>query len=196
MSSSAGLTLIHAAALVPAPWKNGGGVTREIAAGPDGAALDAFDWRLSVADVGRSGAFSRFDGIDRTLVLLAGGGMLLHAADGITHTLSQPLDMAAFAGETPIEASLTGGPTRDFNVMMRRGRARAIVCGERQPAAWTLGANPTFLHCVTGTMRATVRNQSFTLAAGDTLRIDPGKETRCAIECAEASWLRIDILPA
>ncbi|MEC4600651.1 HutD family protein, partial [Burkholderia vietnamiensis] len=51
---------IRGAALVASPWKNGGGVTREIAAYPPGAALDAFAWRVSVADVGAGGPFSRF----------------------------------------------------------------------------------------------------------------------------------------
>jgi environmental stress-induced protein Ves len=35
---------------VPAtPWKNGGGVTREIAVHPQGAGFDDFVWRLSMA---------------------------------------------------------------------------------------------------------------------------------------------------
>ncbi|MBN3819399.1 HutD family protein, partial [Paraburkholderia sp. Se-20369] len=34
-------TMMRAADLVASPWKNGGGVTREIAAFPPGAALDA-----------------------------------------------------------------------------------------------------------------------------------------------------------
>ncbi|RAC78746.1 HutD family protein, partial [Burkholderia multivorans] len=83
--------LIRAADLVASPWKNGGGVTREIAAGfpeaghadapgadaPGAGALDTFVWRVSVADVGAAGPFSRFDGVDRTLVLLSGAGMTL-----------------------------------------------------------------------------------------------------------------------
>ncbi|MDP1908248.1 MAG: HutD family protein, partial [Hyphomicrobium sp.] len=31
------------------PWKNGGGETTEIAISPEGAALDSFDWRVSMA---------------------------------------------------------------------------------------------------------------------------------------------------
>ena len=45
------MKLIRGASLVPKPWKNGGGVTREIDAEPNGAALDAFTWRLSIANV-------------------------------------------------------------------------------------------------------------------------------------------------
>ena len=54
------------------PWKNGGGITREIAASPDGAALDAFDWRVSMAEVAAAGPFSRFEGVDRILTVLTG----------------------------------------------------------------------------------------------------------------------------
>ncbi|MBJ9881917.1 HutD family protein, partial [Burkholderia cenocepacia] len=88
--------LIRAADLVASPWKNGGGVTREIGAFPPGAALDAFAWRVSVADVGTAGPFSRFDGIDRTLVLLSGAGMTLAEAGGTRHVLDAPLARADF----------------------------------------------------------------------------------------------------
>lgn len=56
------LSLIRAEQLVASPWKNGGGVTREIAAQPPGASLDGFAWRVSVADVAQPGPFSRFPG--------------------------------------------------------------------------------------------------------------------------------------
>ncbi|WP_223217566.1 HutD/Ves family protein [Paraburkholderia phenoliruptrix] len=128
-SASAGaVTLIRAAQLVASPWKNGGGVTREVAAHPADAGLDTFVWRVSVADVARAGPFSRFAGIDRTLVLLAGAGMLLDEvqsdAAATTHALTQPLDVARFAGEARIDARLVDGATRDFNLMVRRGFAQ------------------------------------------------------------------------
>src|SRR5690348_16103916 len=59
------------------PWKNGGGETVEVTIAPEGASLDAFDWRVSMARVASSGPFSRFPGVDRTLAVLAGGGMRL-----------------------------------------------------------------------------------------------------------------------
>jgi hypothetical protein len=38
------MTLIRGADLVAAPWKNSGGITREVAAYPQGAGLDTFVW--------------------------------------------------------------------------------------------------------------------------------------------------------
>ena len=112
--------------IAPTPWKNGGGATREIACWPAGTGLDSFDWRISVATIAADGAFSVFSGIDRSITLLSGDGVLLHGEHG-THRLDQPLVPFAFAGETPIRATLLGGASEDFNVMTRRGRCRADV---------------------------------------------------------------------
>ncbi|HET9444908.1 MAG TPA: HutD family protein [Steroidobacteraceae bacterium] len=103
------------------PWKNGGGTTRDIVTAPPGASLDTFDWRLSLAQVDRDGPFSRFDNVDRTLVLLS-GAMTLHEGERQIHLArNEPF---AFAGERAIEATVGGGATLDFNVMTRRGRAK------------------------------------------------------------------------
>jgi environmental stress-induced protein Ves len=109
---------------VARPWKNGGGTTRDIAVSPSGASLDTFDWRLSLAQVDRDGPFSRFDNVDRTLVLLS-GAMTLHERDRrIDLVRNQPF---AFEGERALEATVGGGSTLDFNVMTRRGRASHIA---------------------------------------------------------------------
>lgn len=109
------------------PWKNGGGVTREIAAAPNDAVLDRFDWRLSVAEVAQDGPFSAFEGIDRTIVLWRGAGMTLHGADGLEHRLDRVGIPFAFPGEARVAARLIDGPTLDLNVMTRRGTWRADV---------------------------------------------------------------------
>ena len=102
------------------PWKNGGGQTTEIAMHPPGAALDAFAWRVSVADVEQDGPFSRFAGIDRTLVLLAGAGMRL-TGDGEPLELRTPLRAGQLFRRPNRRCSLVDGPVRDFNLMVRRG---------------------------------------------------------------------------
>jgi uncharacterized protein len=113
-------------ALPRQPWKNGCGTTREIAMTPAGASLADFTWRVSVAEIERAGAFSVFPGIDRVIVLLSGAGVRLRGGS-IDHRLACPLEPFAFAGETPLEATLLGQPSRDLNVMTRRGVAYADV---------------------------------------------------------------------
>ena len=129
--------LIQYASLRPTQWKNGGGVTTELAMSPPGAGLDDFDWRVSLASIAEDGPFSQFPGVDRTLVLVAGDGVLLDFGDErVVLSPSEPL--VEFAGEDPVHATISGPisgqPTLDFNVLTRRGRYRHriepfVVCG-------------------------------------------------------------------
>ncbi|QGZ63006.1 HutD/Ves family protein [Paraburkholderia acidisoli] len=177
------LTVLRGADLVASPWKNGGGVTREIAAGSStsagSASLDTFAWRVSVADVAQAGPFSRFAGVDRTLVLLEGAGMLLHEARDEsgdaekTYALETPLDIARFRGEASISARLIDGPTRDFNLMVRREAARGTLDVWRDNATRSVQAQTVLLYCAQGEQRIRVDGElEVQLATGDTLRID------------------------
>ena len=113
-------------ALAPRPWKNGGGSTREIACWPPGAGLDDFDWRVSIASVAASGPFSRFAGVDRTIMLLKGDGLRLQAP-GLDHRLDTLHAPFAFSGDTALDCTLLGGESTDLNAMGRRTRGRAGV---------------------------------------------------------------------
>ncbi|HEY0211424.1 HutD family protein [Acerihabitans sp.] len=110
-------------------WRNGGGETREIISCPPDAGAEpaAFAWRASIATIDRDGAFSSFPGVDRIIALLEGDGVLLDNAAGGTHALTRPGVPHAFAGEDRISARLAGGPSRDFNIMIRRQERRARV---------------------------------------------------------------------
>ena len=164
--------LIRAADLVASPWKNGGGVTREIGAFPPGAALDAFAWRVSVADVGAAGPFSRFDGVDRTLVLLSGAGMTLAEEGGARHVLDAPLARADFAGETAIDATLHDGATRDFNLMTRRSAARGSVDVWPEGTHRVERADTVLLFCATGAVGVEIDGAHYALQEMDTLQLD------------------------
>ena len=113
--------LVRSRDLVRVPWKNGGGTTADVAIHPPGAAFDGFDWRISMADVASDGPFSRFPGIDRTLVLAQGCDLTL-TIEGTSHRLAEPGDVLAFPGEAETLGSLGHGPIRDINIMTRRGR--------------------------------------------------------------------------
>ena len=116
----------------PQPWKNGAGVTREVAVGPEGAGAGDFDWRFSLAEVERNAPFSAFPGIDRCIVLLRGDGMRLRSDRGdLDHRLDQPLTPFHFSGDTTLSATLLGRPSSDFNVMTRRGAWTCEVTAHR-----------------------------------------------------------------
>ncbi len=131
------MKLIPADAMRRMPWKNGGGVTTEIAIAPEGATLDTFDWRISTAQVDAAGPFSRFAGIDRSLAVIAGGRLTMHRADGDVVSLAPGEAPTRFPGEVDIHATLDA-PLSDFNVMTRRdtwahhAESITLVAGERR----------------------------------------------------------------
>ncbi|WP_421937458.1 HutD family protein [Phenylobacterium sp.] len=120
------LTLLRAADRAAVPWKNGGGVTREVAAWPPGSGFDDFAWRVSMAEVREDGPFSSFPGIDRVLTVLE-GAMRLTIQDAGVFDLSSRSAPLAFDGGVLTSAQLTAGPVLDLNVMTRRGAAFARV---------------------------------------------------------------------
>lgn len=120
------------AQLHASPWKNGGGVTREIACHPPNANMQDFDWRISIAHIARDGDFSVFAGVDRVITLLEGGGVQLSSADGsaddsVLHALDTPLQPFAFSGDAAVHGRLLNGDCHDLNVMTRRGVCQAEV---------------------------------------------------------------------
>src|ERR1700760_358654 len=96
------LSILRASERKAVPWKNGGGVTHEIAAQPPGADMSSFDWRISSAVGASEGPFSVFEGIDRTLLVLSGEGLAL-TIDGAPPIVLTPLSPPLpFPGDTPV----------------------------------------------------------------------------------------------
>ncbi|MFD4661017.1 HutD family protein [Kitasatospora sp. NPDC058444] len=126
MTSSERFQVLRASERPATAWLNGGGVTREVAGFPAGAGLDAFDWRVSLADVASAGPFSAFPGIDRVITLVEGPGMAL-TVDGTERLVDEPFRPFAFSGDATTDCRLLAGPVVDFNVMTRRGRVEAAV---------------------------------------------------------------------
>jgi uncharacterized protein len=135
------LRIIRARDCRSTPWKNGGGSTTEIAAEPSGASLDTFDWRISMAHVAADGPFSAFPGIDRTLVVIKGSGLVLTIAGGTPVTLAYGSDPISFAGDIATSARLIEGEIVDLNVMTRRRRFSHELRRVAQPAACDFDGN-------------------------------------------------------
>ncbi|MEV6583138.1 HutD family protein [Streptomyces sp. NPDC051582] len=125
-------------------WKNGGGVTREIAAWPEGSALADFGWRISLAEVASDGPFSAFPGVDRILTLAEGAGMDLTVA-GARRLVDERYAPQEFPGDAPTDCLLLDGPVVNFNVMYRRDRVRAGTAVVRGTLALTATPGETLL---------------------------------------------------
>lgn len=104
------------------PWKNGQGLTEEVAACPQGCTVETFDWRISIAHVGSDGPFSAFPGVDRSIALLDGDGLRLDLPGDKSTLLTPGGEPFAFPGEWAVSSRNGGGDTIDLNIMTRRGR--------------------------------------------------------------------------
>ncbi|MCW5723308.1 MAG: HutD family protein [Devosia sp.] len=138
------MRILRRADHVAVPWKNGGGITREIALAPDPAGTSDFLWRVSIASVRAPGPFSRFDGIERTIAVLFGNGIRLCHANGEEIMLTTTSPPYRFDGASPIFADVVAGETTDLNAMSRRG---AYTHAMRRLSI----AEPTDFHCTADT---------------------------------------------
>jgi len=121
--------ILRAADRRAVPWKNGGGLTREVAAHPPQSDLGNFDWRVSLAEVHRGGPFSSFPGIDRHMAVISGRLELSISGRDVV-SLSSDTAPLCFPGEVAVYAEPHAEPATDLNVMTRRGgfTARLTRC--------------------------------------------------------------------
>lgn len=136
------MEIIRYAELKAQPWRNGGGVTREVAqgrlsaagagAGPAVRVQDtaptqdtawvqdaAWDWRVSIAELTKAGPFSHFPGMDRVLTVIE-GDLLLLQVDGAEHPLEKYRPFR-FSGDADSAGALPTGDIRNLNVIARNG---------------------------------------------------------------------------
>lgn len=188
------MRILRAAEYRSMPWKNGGGVTTEIAVSPTGAGLDDFDWRVSMARVESSGPFSQFAGIDRTLAVLEGEGIVLEIAGYPPTSINRASALFSFPADVQSSATLIGGPITDLNVMTRRSRMRHSV--ERlsisTPAEIRTEAGTTLILCLNG--EVTVPGaEPVRLGALDTLIAGPDSASLLARPAHDATLFVIRI---
>ena len=160
------------------PWKNGGGVTHEIATGDTAAPGQAWGWRLSLAEVAQDGPFSLFPGIDRIIAVIEGAGMDLLHADGAVTAL-EPFQAVRISGDEALSSRLRGGGVRDMNVMVLRDLFKATLEIWQGPRAADLACGDgeiLIVHALEG--RCSLRSDGgkrYDLTLSETL-IHEGKE--------------------
>lgn len=150
-------------------WKNGGGVTTELLLEPkeDGTAL----WRLSIAEVAKSGPFSDFAGYARTIMLIDGSGFVLDFEGQPSKRLDRRFEPFPFDGAWKTDCTLIDGPVRDFNLMAAREAGRAVLTVAQLELDGDLQIGPAgtvVFHALVG--EVTISGHA--LPEGDTLRID------------------------
>ena len=163
----------RAAGRAEVPWRNGGGITREVAAWPPGTGSADFDWRISIASVTRGGPFSLFPGVDRELAVL--DGVLRLSVEGRPEVAVRPGSQPVrFPGDVPCAGDPDGAPVTDLNVMARRGKQSshiAWIAVERQNVVRALAARTFVLAVDPVTLIA--RGLAYQLHAQDLAELQP-----------------------
>jgi environmental stress-induced protein Ves len=118
--------------LIAQPWRNGRGITRELARGADTGREPA--WRVSIAEITSDGEFSSFEGFERVLTVVDGTRLVLEV-DGVPNVLGKA-DPFRFDGAAATRAMLPDGPVQVLNLFTER----ATCCGEVSVGAVASGA--------------------------------------------------------
>lgn len=109
--------VVQAEEVTPQAWRNGGGTTRELLAWPN---VNAWQVRISRADIDADGPFSSFPGIKRWFAVLSGKGVELQFKDR-RRTISIQDEVFPFDGQDAPFCRLIDGSTRDLNLMVQGG---------------------------------------------------------------------------
>lgn len=184
-------SLIETSTLPLQAWKNGRGVTTEIAIHPPGADFKKNDflWRISSALITGDTAFSHFAGYNRLLFLLSGHGLILNK----TKTLITG-ETYRFLGEDSIDCSVVKGHVLDLGIIFDRHRYRSemdLVAIEK-PTEMKFERGTYFLKGLTCGLRI----ENWVVPATDLLRIDAPDSGLVHAEKYPAKILKISIREA
>ena len=180
MSPSAGgiqLTALDPAGYRHMPWKNGGGVTVDIAVamlpGFAAGSWEGIVWRFSRTAIVTPGAFSDLSGYDRELALVSGAGLVLETTAGEID-VRQPFKPVRFAGETSIISRLEAGPVEVVNLIGDRTRVSIDLSCLADGAEIAYPAGVHIVYAATGSCELSINGETCAVAAGHAMRIDAG----------------------
>jgi uncharacterized protein len=169
------MIILRESSYLPVPWKNGGGMTREILRVPPEPT--AFDWRLSLASIDTPGPFSAFEGYQRTLVLVRGAGIELDFGQHGRAILRAPGQMVVFDGAWSTGCTLLDGPSSDLNLIVSRERTESSSRSlqlEQAQLIQTAGWTETLVCCIAGSVRLTnTAGEMQDLTGADVARCSP-----------------------
>lgn len=113
------------------PWKNGRGVTLEIAREP--AIGEEFAWRLSLAQIDADCDFSPYPGYRRALVLVTGTSLRLQFTGHGSCSLGAVRRGTRFQGDWQTHCAVPRGSCTDLSLIVRNGSAARPACIVRAP---------------------------------------------------------------
>jgi uncharacterized protein len=119
--------LIKASSLREGRWRNGMGVSWDIASDPPAETSPEFGWRFAIARIDGDVPFSHYPDTDRIFTLIEGGGLDLDFAGGETLAVHRLFVPHPYACDVDTFCRLRAGPCRALNLFLKRGRWEAAV---------------------------------------------------------------------
>jgi len=160
------------------PWKNGGGVTIDIAVamlpGFAPGSWEGIVWRFSRTAIVTPGAFSDLSGYDRELALVSGEGLVLGTPVGEID-VRQPFKPVRFAGETSIVSRLEAGPVEVVNLIGDRSRVSIDLSCLAGTAMIARRPGVHIVYAATSSCEVAIDAKACKVAAGHAVRIDAGE---------------------
>ena len=162
------ITPLAPARYVRTPWKNGGGVTVDIAF-DEGSRGEV--WRFSRTPITTAGPFSDYTGFDRHQVLISGSGLVLQTPDGEID-VRRPFRPVRFDGATPIVSRLEAGSVEVVNLMGLARRVKLALSVLDAGETHTLGPGLHIAYCPHGEAILRLQGADHVLPADGGVRIE------------------------
>ena len=175
-------------------WPNGLGLSWDIAAAPHDAGAQDFQWRMALAQIGSSVAFSHYPDIDRIFTLIEGHGLDLVFKDHKILKIDKRFEPHAFPGDIKTACVLNNGPCRALNLFTRRGAWEASVRVLNTYDNHNLiSAQTTLAFALRGSFKFSAGG---TLNCGDALHLSPGDSSELKPQCEDALLYLATLVPA
>ncbi len=179
MDEAPAITRLRTSGYRRTPWKNGGGVTVDIAdayrPGAEPGGWTGMIWRLGHTRIEVPAPFSDLSGNDRILAVIGGRGLILRRPDGTCLEVHEPFRPVAFPGEWEIRSELDNGPVEVLNLMGARDQVRLelrfVRAGEACPLSPT-----TIVFAPAGDAEFAIGRDAVALPAGDAIRLSRGAD--------------------
>jgi uncharacterized protein len=153
------------------PWKNGGGLSTDIATDATGGEI----WRFGRTPISVAGPFSDYTGYDRVQVLINGRGLVLDGPDGEID-LRTPFKVVRYKGELPLVSRLEAGPVEVVNLIGLRAKVTVDMQMLDTGRSLQLGKGLHFAYAPTEAARVADRD----VPADHCLRIEAAGPTMLA----------------
>ena len=179
------------------PWKNGGGVTLDIAdacrPGADPAGWEGMIWRLGRTAIVQPGPFSDLAGYERLQAVVVGSGLVLDGAD-CEVDLRRPFHPVRYDGGIPLVSRLENGPVEVVNLIADRALCRVDMVVATVGTSLAPAGAIHILYAPGEAVSGRCGAQDFAVPGGHALRIEAAADVALTVEAGRALLATIRLL--